>query len=103
MIIMSQEAVRSMYKDKRLKKLTLKFAKLFKKRFSHLQLYLDFESEMNLPILVAGIPDNLEIQNMEKFSGEIGKLIEESGNLAEISDLFVFAVEKISTIEKRRI
>jgi len=103
MIILSQKAMKSIYKNYRLKKLTLKFAKLIKKKYSYVQLYLDFENEIGLPILVIALPDDLEIQDMKKFTGEVGGLLEEAGNLAEISELFLLSVEKIGTVESRRI
>jgi len=103
MKILSQEAVRTMYSDRRLKKLSLRFAKLIKKRYPYIQLYLDFENEMKLPMLVIGVPDSLEIKDMKKFSGEIGNLLEEAGNLAEIGQLFLLAVERIGTVEARRV
>ncbi|GAG71952.1 unnamed protein product [marine sediment metagenome] len=101
MIILRQEGLRGLYRDKRLKKLSLRFCKLIKKRYSYLKTYIDYEDEIELPILIVGVPDDLEIKDMKKFSGEMGALLEESGNLGEIGEMFLLAIEKIGSVEDR--
>ena len=54
-----------------------------------------------MPIFVIGIPDDLVVKDEKKFLEGLGELLDMSGNLSEVDEMFMLSVEKISDIEER--
>jgi hypothetical protein len=80
MKIINQKGLRLLYKEKRLKKLSLRFAKLLHKKYPYLELCIDYFEEtqgdttIQLPIFVIGIPDDLVIKDEKQFLENLGGL-----------------------------
>jgi hypothetical protein len=107
MKILNSEGLKMLYQDRKLKKLVLRFAKKLRKKYGYLELYIDlFEGELDgedvkLPSLIIGIPDDLKIKDETKFMENIGNLLDESGNLTDIHELFLIAIDKQSILEEQ--
>lgn len=103
MKIVDSRGLKLLYKSKRLKKLSLRFAKLLKKKYPYLEIYIDYleEEGVKLPIFVIGVPDDLNVQNEQKFLENLGELLEQAGNLSELADLFLLTMNKISVMEEK--
>ncbi len=107
MKIIDSRGLRLLYKTKRLKKLSLRFAKLIHKKYPYLELCVDYFEEIQddttiqLPIFVIGIPDDLVVKDEKKFLEGLGELLDMSGNLSEVDEMFMLSVEKVSNIEER--
>ena len=107
MKIIDSRGLKLLYKTKRLKKLSLRFAKLIHKKYPYLELCIDYfeekqkETTVKMPIFVIGIPDDLVVKDEKKFLEGLGELLDMSGNLSEVDEMFMLSVEKISDIEER--
>lgn len=97
--------MKQLYSDYQLKKLTQKFAKSLPKKYDYLDLYIDYFEDKDLgvgfPLLIIGIPDDLEIKDSQKFMSNLGNLLEESGDLTSVCEMFLLSVEYKSVLEER--